>query len=191
MLFKRKTPLHWRHKLRNMIWPKMGWRRVWEYTKHRVIRFDDTTSAIAAGLAIGCAVSWTPVLGLHLFICGFLCWAFRANYMAAFIGSALANPITFPIMMWLAYYAGHIVMVMLNIPHTLSSAVPEGPALEQADDIMIPVMIGGHLLALIAYPVFYYPFYYMITGARLARKMRIEHKAHQVAQEITEHQDTP
>lgn len=34
----------------------------------------------------------------------------------------------------------------------------------------IPTLVGGYIMALLTFPLFYYPFYYMIVGARKAQK---------------------
>ncbi len=33
----------------------------------------------------------------------------------------------------------------------------------------IPTLVGGYMMALLTFPLFYYPFYYMIIGARKAK----------------------
>lgn len=55
----------------------------------------------------------------------------------------------------------------------------------QATKIFLPTLIGGYAIGIATYPLFYYPFYYMVKGARAARRARIEKKIHQEAIEVT------
>ena len=46
-------------------------------------------------------------------------------------------------------------------------------------------LIGGYAVGIATFPLFYYPFYFMVRGARAARRARIEHKVHKEAREVT------
>ncbi len=50
---------------------------------------------------------------------------------------------------------------------------------------LLPALLGGYTMALATFPLVYYPFYYMVKGARLARRARIEKKVHLEAVEVT------
>jgi hypothetical protein len=188
MLFKRRNPLPLLEKIKNILWPGMGWKRTAKYYKNRTIRIQDSAHAIAAGLAIGCAVSWTPAFGTHLIQCLFFCWLFRANWLAAFLGTAFGNPWTFPVLWWISYQVGHglfdlmgwgMMFQELNDPIPLET-MPDSPV-----RTLLPMLIGGFVMGIVTFPLFYYPFYYFIKGAQAARKMRITRRAHIAAQEIT------
>jgi len=47
--------------------------------------------------------------------------------------------------------------------------------------IFLPTLIGGYVMALATLPLFYFPFYYMVKGARAARRARLQRKAHKEA----------
>lgn len=188
MLFQRREPLSRMARLRNIIWPRMGWGRTLRYLKHRAIRIPNSTYSIAAGLSIGCVVSWTPTLGVHLIQCVFFCWILRANWLASFLGSLFGNPWTFPVLFWISYQVGKAVFELLGyggLFHELPDPVPMEEMMDQPMKIYLPMLVGGYICAVVTFPAFYYTFYYMIKGARTARRKRIERKVHKVAKEVT------
>lgn len=188
MLFKRRNPLPLLHKIKNVLWPGMGWTRTARYFKHRTLRIQDSAHAIAAGLAIGCAVSWTPAFGTHLLQCFFFCWLFRANWFAAFIGTAFGNPWTFPFLLWISYQVGVFFFEMMGWTGTfkdLAEPVPLENMMDHPMKILVPMLAGGYIVGIMTFPAFYYPFYYFIKGAQAARRMRITRKAHRAAMDVT------
>ncbi len=88
------------------LWPEMGWRRLWRYTVYRVIRLPGTPYGIAAGFACGAAVSFTPLIGLHVVLGMVVAWLIRGNMVAALIGTVLGNPWTFPLIWVWTYKLG-------------------------------------------------------------------------------------
>lgn len=188
MLFKRRNPIPLLMKARNILWPQMGWKRTFRYLKFRTVRIPDTTHSIAAGLAIGCAVSWTPTFGTHLIQCAFFCWLLRGNWIAAFLGTAFGNPWTFPFLMWVAYQVGKGAFWLFGYGdffHEMPDVVPLEDMANHPMKTFIPMLVGGYICAMATFPAFYYAFYGMIRGARAARKKRMEMKAHEHAQQVT------
>ncbi len=203
MLFKRRVKLPFLGQLRNLLWPKMGWRRVAYYYKHRTVRIPASEHSIAAGLAFGCLVSWTPTFGTHILQCALFCWLTRTNFIASVIGSAFGNPWTTPMLMVIAYHVGKALFVATGHGDFLQAA--EGAhasfggflkSILQGDVsldfiaanfkvYLLPTLIGGYTMGLATFPLFYYPFYYMIKGARVARRARIQKKVHREAIEVT------
>lgn len=187
MLFKRKNPLSTTGKIRGLLWPEMGFRRLLDYYKYRSIRIPASEHSIAAGIAFGCLVSWTPTFGTHLLQCALFSWVTRTSFIAAFIGSAFGNFITTPLLMLIAYHAGKFILLLLGfdqfVHHTDVMEVTEESL--EATKIFIPTLVGGYAVGIITFPLYYYPSYYMVKGARAARQRRIEQKAHKHAQEVT------
>src|SRR5690606_13958923 len=87
----------WRTKLRNAVWPRMGLRRYSRYLRMRVLRLSASPHAIGAGVAAGAAVSVFPLIGLHFVLRFILAFQTRGNMIAAAIGTAFGNPLTFPL----------------------------------------------------------------------------------------------
>ena len=188
MLFKRAKIQSYKEKLRNLIWPKMGWRRVLDYYKHRSIRIPDSEYSIAMGLAFGCLVSWTPAFGTHILQCFVFSWVTKTNWIAALIGTAFGNPLTTPALMFISYQVGRALFVGFGYGDVLGDHA--GPiTLELLTDeflkIFLPTLLGGYVMGLATFPPLYFLFYYMVKGARAARRMRIERKIHKEVLDVT------
>lgn len=137
--------------------------RTVQYYRHRLLRTRQTTHQITAGLAIGVAVSFSPLLGTHFFESLFLAWCLRVSKLAAFVGTAIGNPLTFPFMFWADYKLGAFIFEGLGLarlvalPDTLSWHVLYTHPLE----LFLPMLLGSVILGLVfgglAYAVLYHP----------------------------------
>jgi uncharacterized protein len=138
-LAKRNKPL--KDRLRDAIWPRMGVRRYLTYLKTKVLRLTASPHAIAAGVASGAAVSCFPFVGVH-FILGFiLAFLLRGNMLAAAIGTAWGNPITFPFLFSAAYQLGSLI---LNLVGTRTPANAEA-IVDESTEIISQGVFGGSL----------------------------------------------
>lgn len=91
-------------------WPSMGPKRYAKYLARRTQRLSASPHAVAAGVASGAAVSIFPFVGFH-FILGFVLAFFtRGSMLAAAIGTALGNPITFPFIFAATYNLGRLIL---------------------------------------------------------------------------------
>lgn len=190
MLFQRREKQPIQQKVRNFVWPTMGLRRLFDYYRHRSIRIPASDHSIAAGLAIGCFVSWTPLFGTHLIQCLILCWISRTNVIAAFIGTVFGNLLTTPALMFIAYQAGKIVLSLLGYDHLIEPHAADGASelsehSLRAPRVFLPTLIGGYTVGILTFPLFYYPFLYMVKAARATRRARIQKKVHDHARDIT------
>ena len=43
-------------------------------------------------------------------------------------------------------------------------------------DIFIPTAVGGTLLAIVSFPIYYFLYFYLVRGAQRARKLRMRQK---------------
>ena len=194
-MFKRRTPLPVFSRLREWIWPSMGFGRALTYLKHRIIRFNDTPHSIAAGLAMGVAISFSPLIGTHFVQVMIICFVLRFNVLAAFLGTVIGNPTTFPFIWAVSYALGHAILGFFGIGGPQSApgeALPlEGlwESFESFSHIFWPWMLGGYILCFLIWFPAYFMFKSLIEGARVARetaKMRLRtHQAHKVAKEVT------
>ncbi len=110
MVFRRRTPLSLMQKLRALVLPPGGWGRTFRYLRHRASRIPDAPHRIARGIACGVFASFTPLFGLHFFLAVFLAWIARGNVIAALIGTAAGNPLTFPFIAVLSIDLGHMIL---------------------------------------------------------------------------------
>lgn len=104
---RRQQPVH--HRVGYILWPRTGWSRAVRYLGHRVLRLHGTPYDIAAGIACGVAVSFTPLVGWHFVLAAFFAWLIGGNIVAALIGTAAGNPWTFPFIWLWTYKLGSAV----------------------------------------------------------------------------------
>ena len=105
-MFKRRKQRTWLQTVAEFIYPKSGWKRAFEYVKHRIKRLPDTPHKIALGIACGTFVTFTPFFGLHFFMAAGLAYVFRGNVLAALLGTFVGNPLTFPFIAATSYRLG-------------------------------------------------------------------------------------
>lgn len=104
--------------------------------------------AVSAGFASGVALSFTPLFGLHVLLALALARAVRGHLVAAAIGTAIGNPLTFPVIISGAYGVG---AAMLGAPDALAEA---GTGRILRDGFLI-TLAGSVPLALIAFGASY------------------------------------
>lgn len=103
MLFRRRKPEGLFHRARTFLWPRRSFSRSFQYVTKRILRLSATPHAVAAGVAAGVFISWTPFIGLHLILAAALTYILAGNMLASALGTAFGNPLTFPII-WSATY---------------------------------------------------------------------------------------
>lgn len=190
-MFKRRKSLPILSKIKEAVWPSMGWLRFISYVRLRIIRLSDTTKTIAASLAIGAAISFSPIIGTHLIQAGLIAFILRLNVGAALLGTLIGNPWTFPFMWWAAISLGSAVFGVFGLP--AETALPEAMNFSVFWDltthepmrIVLPWLVGGYLLALVTWPIFYVVFYHMVKAGKLARKQALLRKAKKAAKDVT------
>lgn len=183
-IFKRRDPKKTHHKLRDALWPRIGWRRAMRYTMYRIIRIQDSDRNIAVGLSWGAAVSFTPLIGTHVLQAALYSWLMRGNIVASFVGTFWGNPWTGPFMQWFSYETGKTFFRILGFVEF--SKIPDGLTIEQffhyvgehPYDLVLPWIVGGFLAALIVFPPFYVLHIWMVRKARAAR-----HKSREAARQ--------
>ncbi|PJB71306.1 MAG: DUF2062 domain-containing protein [Alphaproteobacteria bacterium CG_4_9_14_3_um_filter_47_13] len=178
-LFGRRKPRHFFKKVKEVLWPSQGWRRTFRYYRHRIFRTGDTTYKIAAGLALGMALSFVPLLGTHLLQAAFFGFLMRTSFIAAFLGTALGNPWTFPFLFWLAYKVGSFLMISLGwtdlatLPDFMNrdyfASQPMAfmhYLLDYPLQLFLPMLLGGYVCALLFWPLAYGVLYYPVKLMR-------------------------
>ncbi|MEX6724227.1 DUF2062 domain-containing protein [Parapedomonas caeni] len=98
-MFRRRQPLPLIPRLINRLWPRQGLRRTLLYYRHRLLRLPGTPHGIAAGVASGIAMSFSP-LGLHVVLAMALALVTRGNLLAATLATILfGNPVVVGLLM--------------------------------------------------------------------------------------------
>ena len=173
----------------------MGWKRAFKYTSLRVSRLSDSSHKIAIGLALGMAVSFSPIVGTHFLQVFFLAWLFRANVVAALIGTFAGNPWTYPFIWWGSIKFGAFLIGVFGLPaaDTLPAYVDFSVLLHliahEPLRVFLPWMLGGHVLAVISFFPAYMIYYRLVGAAKAARSRARIRKVHKVAREVTGQKD--
>ena len=182
MIFKRRNRESIFSKIRNFIWPKMGIKRTIIYYKYRILRMPHSTHDIAMGLASGCVVSWTPTIPFQILQCFIFCRVVKANFPAAVLGTAFGNPWSFPILFTISYHVGQSFLDITGLENVLIFLAGETDIFKQEGfgvQKFAPTLIGGYIMAVFTYPMFYYSFFYMITAGRASRIV-VSKKVHKI-----------
>ena len=126
--------------------------RILRLLKLKIFRIRDFPEAVAVGLAWGAAVSFTPLLGLHIIICFLGTWLMRGNLIAATVGTIVGNPWTFPFFFYIDYKIG-----MLFFNETLESyEFKVNFLIENFQNLFIPTFVGSLPVAIIIWFITYY-----------------------------------
>lgn len=174
MIFARRHKETLFSKIRNLIWPKMGWKRTVIYYKHRVLRIPHSTHDIALGMASGCVISWTPTFPFQILQCFIFCKIVRANFPAALLGTLFGNPWTFPILFTIAYHVGHFIFELTGLGDLLDILIGDTLLFKENGfgmEKFLPTLVGGYVMAIVTFPVCYYAFFYLITAGRASRRV--------------------
>jgi len=110
MLFQRRARPSLPERLRVALWPRRSFRRSFHYLKHRVLRLEATPHAIAAGVAAGAFASCTPLVGFHFILSFVLAWMIGGSMIAAAFGTAVGNPVTFPLIWVSSFQLGQLIL---------------------------------------------------------------------------------
>ncbi len=110
MVFKRRDRRSVLRTLAEVLYPRGGWRRAFEYVKHRLRRLPDTPERISRGLAAGVIAAWSPFYGLHFLIAAALAAIFRGNIISSLLGTFFGNPLTYVPIGVVALKTGHILL---------------------------------------------------------------------------------
>ncbi|THK39718.1 DUF2062 domain-containing protein [Ensifer sp. MPMI2T] len=173
MLFRRRKPVTISERLRALLWPRKGLSRGLRYVALRILRLSSSPHSIAVGVAAGAASSFTPFFGLHIVLAVALASIFSGNLIAAAITTALANPVTIPVILTASYEIGTV----LTEPQdgTAVSGAEIGNMVERLEltelwgPVFKPMLIGSLPLAIVGALVFY-PLAYQ--AARLFQQRR-------------------
>ncbi len=185
-MFMSKRPKPLSRKIMEIFWPSMGWRRSFRYWRHRIVRLKDSNFSIAAGLATGAAISFTPLPGTHILGSAFICMALRANLLAGVLGTLFGNPWTLPLMWWLAYRIGKFTFILLGyevrrMPGHFEWREMLNEVLHDPMRLLAPWVTGGFILMIISWPIFYFIFHwileYMRSTHHLWKKTRLRKEA--------------
>ena len=105
-MFRRREKPTIAQKIKSCFWPSIGWKKYMRYLLLRLNRMGSSPYSIAAGVACGSAISFTPFVGLHFVLAAITAFFCGGNILASALGTAMGNPWTFPIIWVSVYYTG-------------------------------------------------------------------------------------
>jgi uncharacterized protein len=175
MLFKRRrTQGRW-EQLKLWLWPRVSWRRSLSYYTKRILRLSGTPRSIAMGTAAGVAISFTPLLGLHVLLALGIAWLLRGNLVAAGLGTFVGNPLTFPFIWAGTYQLGHMML------HGAPKAAPAGlehdllhRSIAEILPLIKPMLVGAVPSGLIAGTIAYLVVYKTVAAYQESRRSRLD-----------------
>lgn len=214
MVFRRRTPLSLPRKIRAMVMPAGGWWRALSYMRHRLLRIPDAPHRIARGIGCGIFVSFLPLFGLHFFLAAGAAWLIRGNVVAALLGTAFGNPVTFPLIAVVSVELGHLLLgtgvdgvpalqiltafaqagdeVLRNIWAIFSPEPTQWQRLSRFFfGLFIPYLVGGILPGLACAFAGYYLSLPIIGAVQTLRRKRMRDRAERLREAAAARQDGP
>lgn len=170
--------------MRVAVWPRRSWSRSAQYFKKRVMRLSASPHAIAAGVAAGIFASFTPFVGFHFFLSFVVAFLVAGNMLAAALGTAVGNPLTFPFIWAASFEVGRKVLGgpgHLPASEHLVQADMSAGFLSQSFDkiwpVIVPMVVGGAVLGLVAGLVAYVITRYAVGAYQRARRSRFQQRS--------------
>lgn len=180
MLFRRRQPISYLTKLRELLWPRRGFLRSFQYLSKRILRLSATPHAIAAGVAAGVLSSWTPFIGLHFLLAFAVAYLIAGNMVAAALGTAFGNPVTFPFIWAATWEVGHR-LIGKGSPTTQSVDLEKrfsiGAIESMWQPILKPMLIGAIPLAAVSGIIVYCVIYFTVAKFQTRRRERLAERA--------------
>ncbi|MBT6415563.1 DUF2062 domain-containing protein [Candidatus Puniceispirillum sp.] len=159
-------------KLRGIMWPERGFRRLFSYLMQRVLRTPGSTSSIAVSLSFGVAISFTPFIGFHLILAAVLTSLARGNVLVSAIGTFIGNPWTFPVIWYADYELGVVILRGLGFDISRQS-LSLGQFSSHPTDLLLPLALGGFVLGAISWFTTFGLAYWTIDVWRQHRAKRL------------------
>ncbi len=175
-MFQRRTPKSIFLKIKNLFWPCMGWVRLVSYYKHKIGRMRGSPDTIAAGFASGVAVSFTPLMGVHILLGLLLSSVVRGSLIASIFGTFVGNPWTFPII-WTAIYKTGIIITGGSF--TEDSIIHFFSLKElwyNFETVFLTMLIGSIPFAIISWFISYYIIKNLVAKYKKRRMKKLQKK---------------
>ena len=185
--------------LRDLLWPRGGWRRAFSYIRHRLNRIPDQPHRIARGIFAGIFISFTPLFGVHLIGAALLAKLMRGNVLASLFATLVGNPLTFPFIALTSINLGNWILgknhqaahaeglltifakAFADTRHNLIAVFTREPTHWRGmedffRDIFLPYLLGGLVPGLVLGLVGYYIALPLVTAYQHARRVRLKER---------------
>jgi uncharacterized protein (DUF2062 family) len=180
-ILKRRHPRTRGQHIREALWPSMGLMRLGHYYKHRIGRLPGTPYYITAGFATGVAISFTPFVGFHLMVAGFITWILGGSLVAMALGTLISgNPWTFPFIWLSSYKLGQMMMghESTKAARMLHHQFTFNDLLQKPMELLLPMILGSIPLAVASWCITYYIVADIVKRQKDARVRRIHGEHH-------------
>ncbi len=164
-MFRRRIPLSFFSSFKEFLWPKKGFYRVYSYLVRRISRMSGSPYSLACGFACGASVSFTPFIGFHLILGAVLAYVMRGNILTSWIGTLIGNPWTFPFILVLINKIGVFITPLIGFDVLLNLHNDSGLYFFIISQLL-PMAIGGAILSILLWPLFFLVTYFLIIGWR-------------------------
>lgn len=174
-MFQRRVALRPLQRLRESLWPSIGWKRATIYVWRRVWRLTGTPHVIALGVAAGVFMSCTPFLGFHIVAAMLIAWVLRGNLLAAVFGTMAGNPVTYP-PIWLATYdlGNWLIGAQARGDIDITSTLMGPKAFDMILPVLVPMAVGSLPLGLAAALITYFLIKSTVAAYQLRRREQLE-----------------
>ncbi|MDP6219624.1 MAG: DUF2062 domain-containing protein [Alphaproteobacteria bacterium] len=179
-MFKRRKARSTGEQIRSVVWPDRGFARLFSYIFQRVRRMPGSPTSIAVGAAWGVAVSFTPFIGLHLFVGLAMTYMTRGNMLACLFCTIIGNPWTFPLFFYLDYALGTFILqffgsVTIQAGNTLAEFISLFLAAPTAliGEVFKQIIVGAIVLGSMAWFMMFGIVYWAVSGWRKSRSLRL------------------
>lgn len=181
MLFRRRKPAGLIEKLRGLFWPRMGFLRSFRYFRMRTLRLTASPHAVAVGVAAGIMSSWTPFIGFHFILSFAFAYLLAGNMIAAALGTAFGNPLTFPFIWAFTWEVGNLMLGHQNAGQgsgiDLVGLFEKLELSQLWDPVLKPMLIGAIPPALVSGLLVYCLVFYAVRGFQARRRAHLTERA--------------
>jgi uncharacterized protein (DUF2062 family) len=134
-----------------------------------VLHFGDDPRKIAAGLAVGTFISFTPYYGLHTLMALAAAFAFRLNVAATLVGAWIVIPPAIPVAMAFSLQVGWLLVGRPVRGHPVPRGVSALALWARLSRHLWPLVVGTTVVGLAAAAVAYVVTYQAVLRVRAAR----------------------
>jgi uncharacterized protein len=181
MLFRRREPADLWDRMRTLLWPRRSFSRSFQYFIKRIVRLSGSPHTVAIGVAAGVFTSVTPFVGFHFIIAIAIAYIIAGNMIAAALGTAFGNPLTFPFIWGATLGLGRYILTGAHA--SKGPPVALGHMLYQLDFVTLwkpvlkPMIVGSVPLGLVCALGAYFITRSATVAFRDRRRLRLAEKA--------------
>lgn len=179
MVFKRRDKRPFFRMLGELVYPRGGWTRAFQYVRHRLHRLPGSPETIARGIWVGVFTTFMPYYGIHFVIAAVLARLVSGNILAALLATFFGNPLTYLPIGVISLKTGHFLLgtefeagdkqtlagkfanAGADLWHNFWSVFNDDHADWHGlkifyDEVFFPYMIGGIIPGIVAGTICYY-----------------------------------